>query len=79
MARGCCSSVGLSSGGRLYFIDALGYPEDANGDPVTPADAVQLRRDGVVYVLQPGDVFLALIEGADDGDAATTLWVALAT
>lgn len=75
MARGCCTSTPLSGGGQLYFIDALGFPQDALGVACDPEDAVQLLYDGEVYVLQPGDVFLALTEGTDGGNAAGTLWV----
>lgn len=75
MARGCCSSTPLSGGARLYFVDALGFPQNADGDPVDPEDATHLLYDGEVYVLQPGDVFLALAEGTDGGNVASTLWV----
>ena len=74
MARGCCTPVTTSGGGRLYFVDALGEPQDVDGLDVPPEDATHLLYDGETYVLQPGDVFLALTD-VDGDNTAGSLWV----
>lgn len=75
MPRGCCATVTNSSGGTHFFVDAIGFPQDAEGVSCAPEDAVQLLYDGVTYVLLPGDVFVALIDGENPGNVMTGVWV----